>query len=86
MPTLSTPSKPKEAEPFRNNRSQAVLIPVEFELPGDHREGPKLIIEPVTRATNIVELLAEWRRDARRGPEDQFPTLDDLPAQPEEIF
>lgn len=86
MPTLSTPSKPKEAKPFRNNRSQAMRIPVEFELSGDHREGPKLIIEPVTKATNIVELLAEWGRDAQRGPEDQFPTLDDLPAQPEADF
>ena len=26
---------PKEAKLFRNNRSQAVRIPVEFELPGD---------------------------------------------------
>ena len=62
MPTLATPSRPKEAKLFRNNRSQAVRIPVEFELPGDrvliHREGSKLIIEPVTRPTNIVELLA----------------------------
>jgi antitoxin VapB len=36
-------SKPKEAKLFRNNRSQAVRIPAEFELPGDRvlirREG-----------------------------------------------
>lgn len=90
MPSLSPPSKPKEAKLFRNNRSQAVRIPVEFELPGDrvliHREGGKLIIEPVTRPTNIVELLAEWRKEVRLGPEDQFPTIDDMPAQPEDIF
>lgn len=90
MPSLSTPSKPKVAKLFRNNRSQAVRIPVEFELPGDrvliHREGGKLIIEPVTRPTNIVELLAEWRKEVRLGPEDQFPTIDDMPAQPEDIF
>ena len=65
-PTLS--SRPKEAKLFRNNRSQAVRIPVEFELPGDrvliHREGSKLIIEPVSRPTNIVELLAEWRKES----------------------
>lgn len=90
MPTLSRPSRPKEAKLFRNNRSQAVRIPVEFELPGDrvmiHREGSKLIIEPVTRPTNIVELLAEWRKEAPLGPEDQFPAIDDMPAQPEDLF
>lgn len=90
MPALSPPSRPKEAKLFRNNRSQAVRIPVEFELPGDrvlmHREGDKLIIEPVTRPTNIVELLAECRKEVPPGPEDQFPAIDDMPAQPEDIF
>jgi len=90
MPALSTPSKPKEAKLFRNNRSQAVRIPVEFELPGDrvliYRDGNKLIIEPVTGPSNIVELLAEWREEAPLGPEDTFPTIDDTPAQSENIF
>lgn len=90
MPALAPPSRPKEAKLFRNNRSQAVRIPVEFELPGDRvlirREGSRLIIEPVTRPTNIVELLAEWKKDAPLGPEDQFPVIDDVPAQPEDIF
>ena len=90
MPNLSKPPRPKEAKLFRNNRSQAVRIPVEFELPGDrvliHREGSKLIIEPVTRPTNIVELLAEWRKEAPLGAEDQFPAIDDVPAQPEDVF
>ena len=90
MSNISIPSRPKEAKLFRNNRSQAVRIPVEFELPGDrvmiHREGNKLIIEPVTRPTNIVELLAEWRKEARLAPEDQFPAIEDAPAQPENIF
>lgn len=90
MPTLPTPPRPKSVKLFRNNRSQAVRIPVEFELPGDrvliHREGNKLIIEPVTRPTNIVELLAEWRKETPLGPEDQFPTIDDMPAMPEDIF
>ena len=86
-PTLS--SRPKEAKLFRNNRSQAVRIPVEFELPGDrvliHREGSKLIIEPVSRPTNIVELLAEWRKESPLAPEDQFPTIEDAPIQPEDL-
>ncbi|MBK9217895.1 MAG: antitoxin [Uliginosibacterium sp.] len=90
MPTLPTPSRPREAKLFRNNRSQAVRIPVEFELPGDrvliHREGNKLIIEPVNRPTNIVELLAEWRKDAPLAPEDQLPAMEDVPAAPEDIF
>ena len=81
---------PREAKLFRNNRSQAVRIPVEFELPGDrvliHREGDKLIIEPVSRPTNLAELLAEWRQEPLLAAEDQFPTIDDMPAKPEDIF
>jgi len=88
IPVPST--KAKEVKLFRNNRSQAVRIPVEFELPGDrvliHREGDKLIIEPVKTPTNILELLAEWRREPPLGPEDQFPEVDDMPARPEDIF
>jgi antitoxin VapB len=90
MPIPSTPSRPREVKLFRNNRSQAVRIPVEFELPGERalirREGGKLIIEPVTRPTNIVELLAEWKKEAPLGPEDQFPAIEDAPARPEDIF
>ncbi|MCK9509536.1 MAG: antitoxin [Pigmentiphaga sp.] len=85
-----TPSKPKEAKLFRNNRSQAVRIPVEFELPGDrvmiYREGSKLILAPVTRPTNIVELLAEWKKEAPLELDDQFPAIEDMPSRPEDIF
>lgn len=80
----------REAKLFRNNRSQAVRIPVEFELPGDrvliHREGNKLIIEPVSRPANIAELLAQWRQEPPLAPDDQLPTIDDMPAEPEDIF
>jgi len=90
MPAKPTRQKPKLAKLFRNNRSQAVRIPVEFELPGDsvliRRDGGKLVIEPVTRPTNIVELLAEWKREAPLGPEDQLPSIDDVPVSPEGIF
>jgi len=90
MPIPVPSSRPKEAKLFRNNRSQAVRIPVEFELPGDrvliHREGGKLIIEPVNRPTNIIELLAEWKKEEPLGPEDQFPEIEDMPAKPEDIF
>ena len=67
MPAPSTAPKPKEAKLFRNNRSQAVRIPVEFEMPGDrvliHREGSKLIIEPVSQQAALADLLAQWRKD-----------------------
>ena len=43
----------REVRLFRNNRNQAVRIPVEFELPGDRaiirKEGDRLIIEPVRK-------------------------------------
>ncbi|MGM4985746.1 MULTISPECIES: AbrB/MazE/SpoVT family DNA-binding domain-containing protein [Rhizobium] len=89
--SVSLPSsRPKEVKLFRNNRSQAVRIPAEFELPGDrvliHREGDKLIIEPVTKPSNIVELIADWRKDTPLGPEDQFPDIEDVPAKPENIY
>ncbi|MBV8034029.1 antitoxin [Roseateles sp.] len=90
MPTPTVTSRPREAKLFRNNRSQAVRIPAEFELQGDrvliHREGGRLIIEPIAKPTNIVELLAEWRKEPPLSPEDLFPAIDDTPAQPEDIF
>ncbi len=90
MPVPSPSSRPREAKLFRNNRSQAVRIPVEFELPGDRvlisREGGRLIIEPVTKPTNIIELLAEWKKQTPLAPQDQFPEIEDMPARPEDIF
>lgn len=90
MPISLPASRPKEVKLFRNNRSQAVRIPAEFELPGDrvmiHREGNKLIIEPITKPANIIELLAEWRKEEPLGPEDQFPDIEDMPARSENIF
>jgi antitoxin VapB len=45
---------------FRNGRNQAVRIPVEFELPGDevimHRDGVRLVIEPV-RKRGLIAML-----------------------------
>lgn len=79
----SEPTRAREAKLFRNNKSQAVRIPADFELPGDrvliHREGDRLIIEPVRRKS-LVEVLASL---APLGPDDQFPDVDDtlLPAK-----
>ena len=90
MAIPSPSSRPKEVKLFRNNRSQAVRIPAEFELPGDrvriHRDGDRLIIEPVSKPANIIELLAEWRKEDPLGSEDQFPDIDDMPASPETIL
>ncbi|PZU74430.1 MAG: AbrB/MazE/SpoVT family DNA-binding domain-containing protein [Sphingomonas sp.] len=66
----------REAKLFRNNKSQAVRIPADFELPGDrvmiHREGNRLVIEPIRRR-NIVEVLASLKP---LDPEDEFPDID----------
>lgn len=69
---------------FRNGRNQAVRIPVEFELPGNEatlrRDGEKLILEPI-RKRGLLALVATWE-----APGEDFPEIDDLPAQPEDIF
>lgn len=76
QPQHQDPGSPREAKLFRNNKSQAVRIPADFELPGDrvliHREGERLIIEPVRRK-NLLEVLAELEP---LGTEDQFPEID----------
>lgn len=75
----------KEVRLFRNNRSQAVRIPVEFELPGERalisREGDKLIIEPVRSSTGLLALLVTWE-----PLDEDFPEIEDKPVQPEKIF
>ena len=78
MPQLrpQEPTSSREAKLFRNNKSQAVRIPADFELPGDrvmiHRDGDRLIIEPIRRK-NLLEVLAGLEP---LGPEDQFPDVD----------
>ncbi|MGQ0565350.1 MAG: antitoxin [Gemmobacter sp.] len=87
MPQASQkdPAMPREAKLFRNNKSQAVRIPADFELPGDrvliHRDGDKLILEPVRRKT-LLEVLAQLKP---LGPEDQFPDVDDTLLPPRDI-
>lgn len=83
MPQPQAYSEPREAKLFRNNKSQAVRIPADFEMPGDrvniYREGDRLIIEPVRRK-NLLEVLS---RLEPLGAEDQFPDVDEtlLPAR-----
>ncbi len=70
------PSVSREVKLFRNNKSQAIRIPADFELPGDrvtiHRDGDRLIIEPIRRK-NLLEVLAALEP---LGPEDAFPDVD----------
>ncbi len=63
----------REARLFRNNRSQAVRIPAEFEFSGTrvliHKEGERLILEAPPRP----DLLDTLRSLAPLGPEDALP-------------
>jgi len=83
MPHPQSFSEHREAKLFRNNKSQAVRIPADFEMPGDrvtiYRDGNRLIIEPVRRK-NLLEVLSGLEP---LGPDDQFPDIDDalLPAR-----
>jgi antitoxin VapB len=68
---------------FRNGRNQAVRIPREFELPGEdavmHKEGDRLIIEPV-RKSDLLELLASWE-----PIDEDLPEIDDPPPEPVDL-
>ena len=69
---------------FRNGRNQAVRIPVEFELPGDeaimHRDGDRLVIEPV-RKRGLIALLKSMK-----PLEEQLPEIDDPVPAREKMF
>jgi len=74
----------REVRLFRNNRNQAVRIPVEFELPGERailrKDGDRLIIEPVRKA-GLLGLLAQWE-----PLDEELPEIEDPPAQAEDVF
>jgi antitoxin VapB len=69
---------------FRDGRNQAVRIPVEFELPGDeaimHREGDRLVIEPV-RKRGLLALL-----DTMQPIDEAFPEIEDEPPTSEKVL
>lgn len=69
---------------FRNGRNQAVRIPVEFELPGTdaimHREGDRLIIEPL-RKRGLLALL-----ETMQPIPDELPEIDDPAPAPEPLL
>jgi antitoxin VapB len=69
---------------FRNGRNQAVRIPVEFELPGNeaimHREGDRLVIEPL-RKRGLIALL-----QTMKPIEEDFPEIHDPVPTPEQVL
>lgn len=82
MPPLDP--APRQVRLFRNNRNQAIRIPVEFELPGSEaiisRDGDRLIIEPVHK-NRLAALLDSWE-----PLDEEFPEIDDPPPSPKDIF
>jgi len=68
---------------FKNGRNQAVRIPREFELPGEdaiiRKEGQRLIIEPAP-PQSLRAVLA-----ALQALDDDFPPIDDSPAEPVDL-
>jgi antitoxin VapB len=77
-------SEPKRVKLLRHGRNQAVRIPVEFELPGHdalmHRDGDRLIIEPL-RKRGLIALLKTMT-----PLDESFPDIDDPRAVPERVL
>jgi len=77
-------SEQRHVKLFRNGRNQAVRIPVEFELPGNeaimHRDGDRLVIEPV-RKRGLIALLKTME-----PLEEAFPQIDDPVPAPEKVL
>jgi antitoxin VapB len=69
---------------FRNGRNQAVRIPVEFEMPGNeaimHRDGDRLVIEPV-RKRGLLALLKTMK-----PLDEDLPEIEDRPPPAESVF
>jgi len=69
---------------FRNGRNQALRIPREFEIEGEeaviHKEGDRLIVEPV-RKGRLLALLSSMEPLDEPFPDvddDRLPPLDDV--------
>ena len=87
---MGRPADPavREARLFRNNRSQAVRIPADWELPGERvairRDGARLILEPL-RPPGLLGLLSSWEPmdEALPDPDDPPPSAEpDLEERP----
>lgn len=85
MVVSAPPSTTRQAKLFRNNRSQAVRIPADWELPGTsvaiRRDGERLILEPL-RPRGILGLLSSWDAIDEALPEP----LDPVPAPEPDLW
>jgi len=83
MKTIKFEATERLVRLFRNGRNQALRIPREFEMEGDeaviHREGDRLIIEPV-RKGKLLALLATLEPLEESFPDidETLPPLDDV--------
>lgn len=73
---------------FKNGRSRAVRIPKELDIFGDEvvmrEEGGRIVMEP-SRKRDLREVIDWLRTQPPLGPDEQFPQIDDLPAEPVEF-
>ena len=76
--------EPRRVREFRSGRHQAVLIPVEFELPGGeaimHRHGDRLVIVPM-RKRGLVALL-----ETMKPLDEDFSEISDPVPPPESVL
>lgn len=78
-------SRARSVKLFRNGANQALRIPKEFELPGNealiHREGDRLIIEPIRKlpekGTLAALALALEELAALGLIDEEFPDVDE---------
>ena len=81
----AVPTRARSVRLFRNGANQAVRIPKEFELPGVealiHREGNRLVIEPVLSKPEkgtVAALVFALDEIGKLGPcEEPFPDIGD---------
>jgi antitoxin VapB len=77
-------SEQRHVKLFRIGWDQAVRIPVEFELPGNevimHRDGERLVIEPV-RKRGLVALLKSMK-----PLDENFPEIEDPVPEQESLL
>jgi antitoxin VapB len=71
---------PRHVRIFKNGRNQAIRIPREMELTVReatiHKEGNRLVIEPVERSS-LLDLLATWS-----ALDIDFPEMPDAAPEP----
>ena len=69
---------------FRNGTNQALRIPRDLELPGNkatiHKEGNRLIIEPLNKQSLLATLAALHSLD------EDFPEIEDPPVNDKHVF